>query len=461
MENNTIAAMATPLGYSALGVIRVSGAQSHQIVQKVFQFAPAPEPKKIKTFHLYLGKIQDPFSGKFLDQVLVSFMTGPTSYTAENMAEIFCHGNPLILKQILNLLFILGARPAKRGEFTQRAFLAGKINLLEAEAVLNLVQAPSATLLDNLVHHLTGETSQEIAQIRDNFVRLLTKIEVGLDFPEDVGQVKMDSLTKEIKRNYQKIQEMVAASEKLAKNQGLIRVALVGQTNTGKSTLFNALAKSERAIVSHLPGTTRDFLEEDILIEDTIFRIVDTAGFEKKPGLISQLALKRTQQIIIEAEIILFLIDGSKKKVSRREKSFLKKLQSEKRKFLVVINKNDLYFKARRIQNSIKTMDLVGNYISALYQKGLKRLLSKIYQLYKKHYLFQPEKKFLFNLRQTDLLRKTLKHLGPFLNLPLEKNEEIYAWELQQALKSLDELTGRTFTEDVLNQIFENFCIGK
>jgi len=390
-------------------------------------------------------------------------MPSPNSFTGEDLAEIYCHGNPVLLKNVLHAALACGARMAERGEFTKRAFLNNKIDFVQAESIQALTQAHSTGLITNYAYQLTShKSSQKIEDIRKKILEILTEVEASLNFPEDIREKDRPLLKSRLVQIINNLDNLINSSEKISASEGSTRVAIIGCTNSGKSTLFNTLAKNDRAIVSNLPGTTRDFIEEDILIEDTLFRIIDTAGFEKKLGLIDKLAVGKTHEIINRSEIIIFIVDGSKKTFSEQEKKYLEKLKNENKNFITVINKSDLLDSKKKIKKSLKSLKSNYLFISALYQNGIGELTRKIYSLHKKTSNITIENKFIFNQRQISLLKNTqtiLKKInGELWN---SKSAELIALEFQRALECLDKITGKVFNAEILEQIFEQFCIGK
>ena len=456
---DTIAAIATPPGRGAIGVIKISGKDSLPILKKIFK--PAKPKEKFESHKLYYGFIVDP-QGKVIDEVLITYMKAPRTYTREDVVEIYAHSGYLILRKILELILLSGARQARPGEFTLRAFLNGRIDLAQAEAIEELISAKSEEALDLALKNLFGGISEKINNIKNKILEVLVQIESAIDFPEeDIEIMEPEKLSKRIRS------EIIPEIEALIKayNQGKvykegINLVIAGKPNAGKSSLMNALLKEERAIVTPIPGTTRDFLEEEASIEGIPVKLIDTAGLRETQDPVEKIGVEIAKKKFKEADLILFLID-----ISEPENNEVIKLLKEVMGFphLVVLNKIDIennYLEEWRK----KIASLKEDWIEISVTKGInldlltKKIVEKILGKGKKEV---PQ--LVPTLRQKVLLEKAKNALERALKTLSQKEPlpELVAVEIRDALSELSEIVGEVTSEDVLSEIFSRFCIGK
>jgi tRNA modification GTPase len=445
--NDTIVACATPAGYSSIAVIRLSGRQAISLIQKIFVHKDSVND--VQPNRALYGKIIHPHNNCIIDTVLTTFFLKPHSYTGEDVVEISCHGNPLIIDQIVRLLIHCGARVAQRGEFTKRALLNGKIDLLQAEAVLDTVYAPCDEAKRLAIEQYEGKLSSKIYELRSKIVDILTLVEAHIDFPEE-EDVNYDS-------HYviEKIEGMITEIDYLLKNAEIgvklkegYKTLIMGRTNVGKSTLFNKLVGYDRTIIHDKPGTTRDYIEERVEIAGLYFRLFDTAGFYLHAHGPDEIARDRSKALIDQADLILLMFDGSEP--MNEEDIYLYNHTKEKKNILIV-NKIDLNLQLDNraiLSDSIKISAKTGQHLDML-KDAIKNILvpqrdSQNILLTRQRHIqaLEKVKQFLKNTREAPSLEAT-------------------AFEIHCALDTIGELTGTVATSEILNRIFDEFCVGK
>jgi len=453
-DNETICALATPTGEGGIGIIKVSGSQAFKVLKKIFRQPDNKFPDKFQPWRLYYGFIINPISHNKIDEVLVSYMKKPKTYTREDIVEINSHSGPFIVEQILKLTLKLGARLAEPGEFTRRAFLNGRVNLLEAEAVCDLVKANSEASLRRAQSQLCGELSIQIEKLKEKLINFLAGLEVNIDFiNQDTPQIRKEDLKEgllKIKRRIKKLLQGARFSRIYKEGVG---ITLAGAPNVGKSSLFNALLKEERAIVTEIPGTTRDSIEETITFKGIAVRLMDTAGLTKTEKKINKEAIKRSKRAIQEADLILLVFDASRKNnlewFFKTIKKDLKK-QIDSKPIIFVANKIDLLNKKEKEQVLKRFRKKKPVLVSAKTGQGAKVLEDKIKELVFRH-------KNLLEGAQA-YIERALKAVNRGLS------DEIIIIDLKDATTCLLEITGEDFfnkPNQVLDKIFANFCIGK
>ena len=458
---DTIVAIATPPGEGAIGVIRLSGKESVAIANKLFS---GKDLTKQPTHTIHFGKIVS--GGRVIDEVVVSLYHGPKSYTGEDTVEISCHGSAFVLQEVLNLCTLNGARMARPGEFTLRAFLNGKLDLTQAEAVADLIASHSNTAHKAAIHNLRGGFSGDLKEMREQLIQFSALIELELDFSqEDVEFADRTQFYALIKRLTEATQQLVDSFQLGNAIKNGVSVAIVGKPNAGKSTLLNTLLNEERAIVSDIAGTTRDTIEEVLNINGILFRLIDTAGIRKHTtDLIEQQGIARSREAMDKADIVVYLFDLPHCLQSEYE---LNELMSQKElldknetKYLLVGNKVDEADteKAHKLLHSIEDSVL---YISAKNKDNVQRVKQALYDLVAAGDV-QQEGTIVTNARHYSLLQEVLSSLhdikkGMDNNLP----GDLIALDIRRCLHYLGELTGEITTEDKLDYIFSKFCIGK
>ncbi len=451
---DTIAAISTPLGKSGIGVVRLSGPQSRSILAKLFR----RQQQDLGDRRPVLGEIVDSEKGESLDQVMVTCFLAPRSYTREDVVEISCHGSPVLLRSILQLLIREGARLATPGEFTLRAFLRGRIDLLQAEAIRDLIEAQTLFQARVARQQAAGGLSRRVQPIKERLIQLIALLEAGIDFAEDDVAVPGDNEIGEqmntIRGDLGRLEATFAAGRLI--NEGF-SLAIVGRPNVGKSSLFNALLKEERAIVTELPGTTRDLVAETAQLGGIPVRLMDTAGIREVTDRIEQLGVDRSREALADAEQVLLVLDGSEE-LQTEDGNLLEELEG--RSYHLVINKIDL--PQRLTPDTLKTSARTRSLISVRTGEGVEALRATLLRDLELEQAIESEGGLLTNLRQEQEVRSSLESLdrvkqGLAENLP----HEILLLDLYRALKSLNALTGETTVEDILDHIFSKFCIGK
>ena len=456
---DTIAAIATPIGQAGIGIIRISGPESLEIARKVFK--PKTPQSVLKSHRLSMGYVCDPHSGDIIDEVLLSFMAAPNSYTREDVVEINSHSGYTLLSRILAILTGMGARMAKPGEFTQRAFLNGRIDLSQAEAVVDLMNARSERGLVLAAQQIRGSIKRDTEALRKETIHILANAEAAIDFPEDdVEHLFRDEGADFIEKNLvQPIDNLINAHAGRIWVDG-INTVIVGRVNSGKSSLLNRLLGEPKAIVTDIPGTTRDVIESTFNISGIPLRIMDTAGLREVKDEVERLGIHLTRQKTAEADLLLIIIDRSRP-LNVDDRDIL--AQCENKKALVVINKVDLppaedYTEKADVLNHFTTAE-----ISALTGQGIDRLKKAIHDaILSDDVLAVTTSHAVPNLRHREALKAAREC---FLNASLKaKNNapmEIVAFELRSGLEHLGEITGQTIDDEILDSIFSQFCLGK
>lgn len=465
----TITSISTPLGEGGIGIIRISGEKSLEILSCIFvdknkknflyKNLKETEIEKYNRKLLY-GHIIDPKTNQILDQVLAVFMKGPYTYTTEDVVEINCHGSMLALKNILHLVLEQGAFLAEPGEFTKRAFLNGRIDLSQAEAVIDLIKAKSDKGYNIAINQLEGNLSQEIQLVKDKLISLLSTIVVNIEYPdEDIEQITYEHLKNEIITINEWLNQLLKNSEtgKIIK-EGL-RTVIIGRPNVGKSSLMNVLLKESRAIVTDIPGTTRDSIEEEIIVKGIPLKIIDTAGIRKTDDPIEKIGVERSKAYFNTSDLIIFMINGAEA-LSEEDLEIIKYI--EDKQAIIMINKADLKQKINleEIKKQIKNKVIIK---SALKEEvGIKELENAIESLVFKDGFKKNEATFLTNIRQIDLVKRASRFLNDALKaVDLGMALDFVEVDIKEAADSLGEITGESVTEDVISLVFENFCLGK
>ena len=469
ISQETIVALASPSGAGAIAVIRLSGNQALFIAAQVFQSVSGKNIATQKTHTIHLGHIID--DGKVFDQVLLSIFKNPHSYTGEDVVEISCHGSVYIQQQIIQLLLRKGSRMAQAGEFTLRAFLNGKLDLSQAEAVADLISSDNEASHQIAMQQMRGGFSNEIAKLREELVNFASLIELELDFAEEdvefADRTQFDELLTRIEFVLKRLLDSFAVGN-VIKNG--IPVAIVGKPNVGKSTLLNALLNEDRAIVSEVAGTTRDTIEDELVIEGIGFRFIDTAGIRETKDVVESIGIKKTFEKIEQAQVVLYLVDGCKLSVAGKIESLIIEINKTVNQFplkpiLIIINKKDLIpFESIATITQQLTADnrqLTALFISAKEKKGIDELKSKLMSFVNTGALRNNET-IVTNTRHYDSLLKALEEIQKVkFGLQSKLSSDLMAIDIKQALYHFGEITGEVTNDELLGNIFANFCIGK
>ncbi|MBK7992680.1 MAG: tRNA uridine-5-carboxymethylaminomethyl(34) synthesis GTPase MnmE [Blastocatellia bacterium] len=458
--DDTIAAISTPSGRGGIGVIRISGTNSAKILS---QLAPKADLSAIQKAQLV--EIQDSKS-VFIDQAIAIYFQAPKSYTGQDVVEISCHGSPFILSRLLQLCFSLGARAASPGEFTMRAFLSGRMDLTQAEAVRDLIDSQTEYQARLAARQLKGELSNYLQPVKSELLEIIVHLESAVEFVEE--NLNTDSIASLTTR----LNTLVAKLHRLAKSYQFGRVvrsgvnlAIVGRPNVGKSSLFNVLLQKDRAIVTDVPGTTRDSLIEQVSLGGIPIYLIDTAGIRKTTDVVEKMGIERSYSAMIDADLVLQVVDGSTE-LNQDDKELLFNCSNNPVPFAVIINKSDLGEKISPQQ----IIELVGNKISeekifsvsAKTCQGIDNLQRDLVNKFFHHDILNQEDTLILDARHFALLSNTISQLSDAINRFNEGfSEEVALCHLHLALNKLGEITGETTIEDILGQIFATFCVGK
>ena len=450
--SDTIAAISTPLGVGAISIIRVSGKEAINIVSKIYK---GKNLTKQKSHTLNYGHIFD--GDKIIDEVLVSIMLEPNTFTRENIVEINSHGGIATTNKILELLLSNGCRLAEPGEFTKRAFLNGRIDLIEAEGVMDLINAKTEKSMELAINQVNGYTSFLIKQLREKLVKLISNINVNIDYPEyeDIKQVTNNDILSQIDYIYDEIANILKhAKDNQIINEG-IKTVIVGSPNVGKSSILNKLLDYEKAIVTDIPGTTRDIVEGSILINGIELKIIDTAGIRKTNDLVENIGVEKSIKLIEEADLILFVLNNNEK-LSKENLELYEKIKEKN--YLIIINKIDL-------DNKLDVSFFDKNRyvrISALDDECTEIIKNKISEIFNLAELNNKDLTYLSNARSISLLNQSLETLYEVKkslndNLPIDFIEI----DLRSVWNMLGEIIGDSYTDELLDKIFSQFCLGK
>lgn len=458
MSTDTIAAIGTALSNSGISIIRISGKDSLNIIRKIFV-----SNSKIMPNNIIYGKIVE--NGKVVDTVLVSYFKNPKSYTGEDVCEINCHGGVQITREILQLVLENGARLAEPGEFSKRAFLNGKMDLTKAEAVINLINSKNTTQARIAANNLEGDLYKKIKEVREELIELMAHIEVSVDYPEyDYDEVENGNVISLLNKKIIEINNILSTYEQGKYIKDGVNVVILGKPNVGKSSLLNTLSRSQKAIVTEIPGTTRDVIEERINIGNIILNLSDTAGIRKTDDFVEKIGVKRSIEKIDEADLVIYLLNVESD-IDDEDKEILSKIQNKGIKLITVINKIDKGQKLKfdGILDELKRFG-VNEVIkmSVLNNEGIDELKNKIEEIFNTNDLDFENELIITNERHRDLLNKSKEYLE-IAKKEIEDNEpiDIVSIVIKNATKSLGEIIGADVNQDIVNKIFEKFCLGK
>ncbi len=454
--NDTICAIATSQGVGAIAIIRVSGDESLQIVNQLFK---GKDLTKVPSHSINYGKIIDPKTKKIIDEVLVSVMLAPKTFTKENVVEINTHGGIASTNKVLELLLTYGCRLAEPGEFTKRAFLNGRIDLLEAEAVMDLINAKTNKQRDLATNQITGKVSDLINSLRDDLVQVISNINVNIDYPEydDVDIITNDILIPKITNLKNRIQNILNESQNGRIIKDGIKTSIIGRPNVGKSSLLNALLEEEKAIVTEVAGTTRDIVEGQISINGILLNIIDTAGIRKTSDIVESIGVEKSLKMMEESDLVLFVLNNNEK-ITEDIKELLSKIKNKN--YLIIINKTDLT-KELNIENlKIDKNNIV--YMSIKNNQGIDELKSKIIEMFNINQIESEDPTYLSNSRSISILEQCLNRIidiekGLKENLPIDMIE----LDIKNIWELLGTINGSTYEDELLDEMFSRFCLGK
>ncbi|MCI0525870.1 MAG: tRNA uridine-5-carboxymethylaminomethyl(34) synthesis GTPase MnmE [Nitrospira sp.] len=457
---DTICAISTPSGEGAIGMVRVSGQDAIRIAQQVFRKKPSGSLENLPSHTIHYGLVVDPATEKVLDEALLSILRKPRTYTREDMVEITCHGSPLLLTQVIALLLKSGARLAEPGEFTKRAFLNNRIDLTQAEAVMDIIQSKTDASLKVALGQLQGKLGREIKAAQDQLLSLLTHIEANIDFSEEGLQViSLEDMKKSLVQILALMRQLLEVWESGRILREGVAMAIVGRPNVGKSSLLNALLQQERAIVTSVPGTTRDVLEEWANIRGIAVKLIDTAGLRKTHDPIEQEGVRRAKEAIERSHLTLLVMDASQP--IQDEDCDLMDLV-EKKKRILVLNKVDLSQRIQEENIKKRLPDTSFVKISATKGIGLDHLQNMIRDEIFQGSVVIGETPLVVSYRHRAAIEKAHDAANrAILAIHNEMPSEFLALEIRMAINHLGEVIGTTTTDDLLDQIFSQFCIGK
>lgn len=460
MINDTIAAITTAFGSAGVGIIRVSGANAEVIADKVFYSKKGIQLREKPNYTITYGYVKDK-SGVVIDEVLALVMREPHSFTGENVVELQCHGGMVVLKKILELVLQNGARLAEPGEFSKRAFLNGRLDLSQAEAIMDLINAKTEKAVVAAASTIQGSTLQAIKAIKEDITEVLAYLEADIDFPEeDITRLTTEEIIKRIGDAKAKVESLIATYKSGRIIRDGLKTVLIGKPNVGKSSLLNALLNEKRAIVTDVPGTTRDIIEEYYNLGGIPLVLIDTAGIRETEDIVEKIGVKKTREAIQQSDIIIYVLDILEG-VTAEDISYIKELP--KSKVIILVNKVDVannQNQKQEIVSQLKDYNLL--FISAKEKYGLKELEHIINKLFLGPGLEVNNKTILTNLRQKDALVKAEEALkGAEESAVMEMPADFITIDLKQAWYNLGEVTGESLAEDIVDKIFSQFCLGK
>lgn len=453
----TIASISTAPGIGGIGIVRMSGEKCFEILNNIFM--PRSDGK-IKGYSIKYGNIINPDNNKIIDEVLVSYFVSPKSYTKEDMCEINAHGSNIILNEILELLLNNGARLAEPGEFTKRAFLNGRIDLSQAEGIIDLINAKTTQEAKISFHQLEGGLSQKIQEIRKDLLSMMADIEANIDYPEyDLEEVTNANMLKtlhEVKIKLEALQKSFATGKLLKEG---IKTVIIGKPNAGKSSLLNAILNEERAIVSKIEGTTRDTIEEMVNLHGIPLKLIDTAGIRNAEDEIEKIGVNKAIQLSEEADLIIAIFDNTKP-LEKEDIAILDLLKTKKA--IILLNKIDEKDEHLEQVKEIKELNKPILKISAKNKQGLEALYEQILKMFELKEIELNDGNLITNVRHKEHIRKAINYVNEAKNA-VEQNLpiDIVSVPVKQILEELSSITGENVSEDIINEIFSKFCLGK
>ena len=457
-SSDTIAAVATAMSSSGIGIVRVSGSDAFSIVNEIFESKKKNfDLRKAPSHRVHYGMIKD--GEEILDEVLVIAMRGPHSYTAEDTVEIDCHGGVLVMKKILETVIKYGARPAEPGEFTKRAFLNGRIDLSQAEAVMDVIHSKNDYAMKSSVSQLKGSLSRKIRKLREDILYQIAFIESALDDPEHISlEGYEDELMEKLNPMIDQMESMVRSADNGKIVTEGIKTVILGKPNAGKSSLMNVLVGEERAIVTDIAGTTRDILEEQIRLHGITLNVIDTAGIRETEDIVEQIGVSRARQMADQADLIIYVVDGSRP-LDENDDLIMNLIRD--RKAVVLLNKTDLKTVISEKELSEKTgLDVVA--VSAREETGIDQLENKIKEMFYEGDLKFNDEVMITNVRHKTALSGALESLK-MVKQSIEKQmpEDFLTIDLMDAYEKLGTIIGEAVEDDLVNEIFSRFCTGK
>lgn len=454
---DTIAAIATAPGEGGIGIIRISGEKSGEILNEIFKGA---SPAALENRKMSYGHIVVPETGQIIDEVLCVFMKGPKTYTTEDVAEINCHGGMVPLRKTLELVLSKGARMAEPGEFTKRAFLNGRLDLTQAEAVIDVIKAKTDKTFDVAMNQLEGVFSQRIKNIRKKLVDILVNVTVNIDYPdEDIEEITYDKLKADLEEVEHDISVLLDSAQTGKIIQEGLAVSIIGKPNVGKSSLMNNLLGERRAIVTEIPGTTRDTIEEHLSIRGIPVRLTDTAGIRKTNDVIEKIGIEKSKESFNQADLVIFILDSSMP-VSEEDREIMDFI--DEKKTIVILNKIDLeqVISKADILKILPEASVIETSMETL--QGVAAIEERIVSMVYGGKVSQGSSVMVTNVRHKDILEKAEKSINDAISMTVKKEAlEFIEIDINSVYESLGEIIGETVQDDIINEVFSRFCLGK
>ena len=454
----TIVAISTASGNGGIGIIRLSGRQTFDIIDKIF--IPKNKSKDIKGYTMKYGNIVNPKNNEIIDEVLVAYFVAPKSYTTENMCEINSHGGTVVEKRILELCLENGAELAEPGEFTKRAFLNGRIDLSQAEGIIDLINSKTEMEAKESINQLEGNLSKKIKKIEQKMLDIMVNIEVTIDYPEyDVEEVTNSEALKKLNEIHNLLNELENSFNKGKIIKDGIKTVIIGKPNAGKSSLLNSLLKEDRAIVSDIAGTTRDTIEEYLNIEGIPLKLIDTAGIRDTENTIEKIGVEKSKKLVNDADLIIAIFDISGS-LDEDDRKIIELIRDKKA--IILLNKVDVLKNNNKMEEEIKKLNKPVIKISAKEEMGLENLYSEIKKMFELNEISSNNEILITNERHKNQIIKAKQNI---LNaIETVKNNtpvDIISIYINQAMEDLGEITGVNVSENIINEIFAKFCLGK
>lgn len=449
--NDTIVAISTALGVGAISIVRLSGNDAINIVNKCFE---GKDLTKVDSHTIHYGFIKN--ETERIDEVLVSVMRAPKTYTTEDIVEINCHGGIITTKQVLETMLNSGARLAEPGEFTKRAFLNGRIDLVESEAIMDLIESKSSEAKKMALSQLYGDLSKLITSFRDRLKNLLSSIEVNIDYPEyyDIEIVTEEKIDKEIKSMKEELKNLIERSKSSSIIKNGIQTVILGRPNVGKSSILNKLLDEEKAIVTNVAGTTRDIVEGQTYIDGILIKFIDTAGIRKTDDIVEKIGVEKSLKAVEDADLIILVLNNNEE-LTAEDLEILEKTKDKQR--IIVINKKDLERNIKLPENLENVVETDTNSI-----EGIDSLKSKIKEMFNLEKITTKDYTYLSNSRQISLITKAYQSI---LSAEKSLNEslpiDLIAIDLKECFDLLGQVIGISYTDEIIDNLFENFCVGK
>ena len=455
---NTIVAISTAMGNGGIGIVRMSGDKAFEVLSKIF--VPKNKNFRIKGYQMRYGNIVDPLSREIVDEVLVSYFVSPNSFTTENMCEINTHGGMVVEKRILELCLENGAELAEPGEFTKRAFLNGRIDLSQAEAIVDLINSKTVREAKESVNQLEGHLSKKIEEIRKKMLNLMIAIDVNIDYPEyDEEEVTKNKALNELNIVLKELIKLESSFDSGKILRDGVKTVILGRTNVGKSSLLNRILKEDRAIVSNIEGTTRDTIEEFIDIEGIPLKLIDTAGIRNSSNEIEQIGIKKSKSLANSADLIIAIFDITKD-LSEEDNELLEIIKNKE--CIILLNKIDIMNQNKALEERLKKINNNIIKVSVVEDIGIQELFEKIVSIYNVSNKDLSNDVLIINERHKNLINKSRKEIEEAIKTAeSDMYIDIISIYITNAMNYVAEITGNNVTDDVINEIFKKFCLGK